>query len=150
MEESQEQQQPKRTLKDVFLAKRKAFSKEIYDSVQLLEDLRSLPKVQVTFFSLRQRVLEENHILMEHFIDKKKTFRERKGEEWIDASTKSQKFYNSTEKATIVDGRTALLKEAMELIEGQIAFYSDTIKTIDAVLFGLKTRIDMQKMLEGH
>lgn len=143
-------QSPKRTLKDVFLAKRKGFSKEIYDGVQLMENLRNLPTVQITFFSLRQRVLEENHVLMEHFIDKKKTFRERKGEEWVDASTKSQKFYNSTEKATIVDGRTALLKEAIELIEGQIAFYSDTIKTIDAVLFGLKTRIDMQKMLEGH
>ena len=149
MEESQSQA-PKRTLKEVFKAKRSSFSKEIYDGVQMLEDLRKLPQVQVTFFSLRQRVLEENHILIEHFIDKKKTFRERKGEEWVEASTKSQKFYNSTEKATIVDGRTALLKEAIELIEGQIAFYSDTIKTIDAVLFGLKTRIDMQKMLEGH
>jgi uncharacterized protein YlzI (FlbEa/FlbD family) len=140
----------KRTLAEVFRAKRESFSGEIYTAVKLIEDIRKIPEAQVTFLSMRQRLLEENHTLIEHFNNLKKTFRERKGEEWIEASTKHQRMYNSTEKSTIVDGKTAALKEKMECVEGQINFYADTIKTVDAVLFGLKTRIDVQKMLDGH
>ena len=49
-----------------------------------------------------------------------------------------------------MDGKTATIKEKLEQIENQIGFYSESIKTIDAVLFGIKTRIDVQKLLDGH
>ena len=104
----------------------------------------------MTFLSLRQRVLEENHTLIEHFTNLKKQYREKKGEEWIEASKSSQLRFNSNEKTTIVDGKTATIKEKLEQIENQIGFYSESIKTIDAVLFGIKTRIDVQKLLDGH
>jgi hypothetical protein len=58
--------------------------------------------------------------------------------------------YGANEKNTIVDGKTASLKEKIEQVENQITFYSDSIKTIDAVLFGIKTRLDVQKLLDGH
>lgn len=144
------EQPRKKSLADVFREKRESFSGEIYTGVKLLEDIRKIPEAQVIFLSMRQRLLEENHVLIEHFTNAKKTYRERKGEEWIEASTKHQRMYNSTEKNTIVDGKTAALKEKLEHLENQIAFYSDSIKTVDAVLFGLKTRIDVQKLLEGH
>ena len=41
-------------------------------------------------------------------------------------------------------------QEKLEQVENQIGFYSDSIKTIDAVLFGIKTRLDVQKLLDGH
>jgi hypothetical protein len=145
-----EETQQKRSLAEIFKAKRESFSGEIYEGVKLIEEIRKLPQAQVLFLSLRQRMLEENHVLIEHFTQYKKTYREKKGEEWIDASTKHQRLYNSTEKNTIVDGKTAGLKEKLEQLENQISFYSDSIKTIDAVLFGMKTRIDVQKLLDGH
>ena len=95
-------------------------------------------------------MLEENHTLIEHFTQLKKTYREKKGEEWVDASKNHQVRYNSNEKTTIVDGKTAAIKEKLEQVENQIGFYSDSIKTIDAVLFGIKTRLDVQKLLDGH
>ena len=49
-----------------------------------------------------------------------------------------------------MDGRTATIKEKLEQIENQIGFYSESIKTIDSVLFVIKTRIDVQKLLDGH
>jgi len=140
----------KKTLNEIFRAKRESFSEEIYKAVQLIEDLRKIPQAQVFFLSLRQRILEENHTLIEHFNNFKKVYREKKGEEWVDASTKHQRLYNSTEKNTIVDGKTAALKEKLDSIESQINFYSETIKTVDNIIFGLKTRIDVQKMLDGY
>ena len=109
-----------------------------------------MPEAQVTFLSLRQRLLEENHTLIEHFTQLKKSYREKKGEEWVEASKSHQVRFNSSEKNTIVDGRTATIKERLEQIENQIAFYSESIKTVDAVLFGVKTRLDVQKLLDGH
>lgn len=140
----------KRTLSEIFKEKRESFSSEIYTGIKLFENIKKIPEAQVTFLSLRQRMLEENHTLIEHFTLQKKIYRERKGEEWIDASKNNQIRYNSNEKTTIVDGKTATIKEKIEQLENQIAFYSESIKTIDAVLFGIKTRIDVQKLLDGY
>jgi hypothetical protein len=140
----------KRTIAEVFRDKRELFSGEIYTGIKLLESVRKIPEAQVTFLSLRQRMLEENHTLIEHFTQLKKNYREKKGEEWVDASKSHQVRYNSNEKNTIVDGKTASIKEKLEQVENQIGFYAESIKTIDAVLFGIKTRLDVQKLLDGH
>ena len=99
----EEQTPQKRTIAEVFREKRESFSGEIYIGIKLLENIRKIPEAQVTFLSLRQRMLEENHTLIEHFTQLKKTFREKKGEEWIDASKNHQIRYGSNEKNTIVD-----------------------------------------------
>lgn len=140
----------KRSLSDIFKERRESFSGEIYIGIKLLENIRKMAEVQVTFLSLRQRLLEENHTLIDNFTQLKKKFREKKGEEWVDVSKNHQTRYNSSEKNTIIDGKTAILKEQLEQIENQIGFYSESIKTVDAVLFGIKTRLDVEKLLEGH
>lgn len=137
----------RKSVAQVFKEKRESFSSEIYDGIKLLDNIKKMTTVQVIFLSLRQRLLEENHTLLEHFTRLKKTYRERKGDEWVDASKSMQVRYNSNEKATIVDGKTADIKEKLEQIENQISFYAESIKTVDAVLFGLKTRVDVEKLL---
>lgn len=139
--------QQRRSVADVFKEKRESYSAEIYDGIKLLDNIKKMTNVQVIFLSLRQRLLEENHTLLEHFTRLKKTYRERKGEEWVEASKSMQMRFNSNEKNTIVDGKTAEIKERLEQIENQIAFYAESIKTVDAVLFGLKTRVDVEKLL---
>ena len=94
-----------------------------------------------------ESALEENHTLIEHYNRYKKKYREQKGDEWEAVSRTSQLRYNSNEKTTIVDGKTSNIKETIEQIESQTQFYQDTIKTVDAALFGIKTRLDIEKML---
>ena len=143
----EDQSVEKKTLSDVFGAKRKAVSEEVQEGIGLMNNIKKLADSQVYFLSLRQRLLEENHTLIEHFTRYKKKYREQKGEEWESVSGTSQLRYNSNEKSTIVDGKTSTIKETIEQIESQIQFYQDTIKTVDAALFGMKTRIDIEKML---
>ena len=145
-----EDEKPKRTLAEVFRDKRESFSGEIQSGIKLLGNIRNIPEVQVTFLSMRQRLLEENHTLLEHFTQMKKKYREKKGEEWADASKIGQIRYQSTEKATIVDGKTAELREKLEQLENQIKFYSESIVTVDSVLWGIKDRIAAQKILDGN
>jgi len=137
----------KKTLSDVFGAKRRQVSEDVQEGIGLMNNIKKLADSQVYFLSLRQRLLEENHTLIEHFTRYKKKYREQKGDEWESVSKTSQLRYNSNEKNTIVDGKTSTIKETIEQIESQIQFYQDTIKTVDAALFGMKTRIDIEKML---
>ena len=144
------EEQPKRTVAEIFGMKREEFSSEIRTGIALLSNIRNIPEVQVTFLSMRQRLLEENHSLLEHFTQLKKKYRERKGEEWESASKIGQMRYTPTEKTTLVDGKTADIKEKLEEVEHQINFYSESIKTVDAVLFGIKDRIAAEKLLTGN
>jgi len=64
-----------------------------------------------------------------------------------DISTNLQTRYQYNEKTVIIDGKTAATKEAIDIIENQIAFFNDSIKTVDNVLFGIKTRVEIEKVL---
>ena len=55
--------------------------------------------------------------------------------------------YQGHEKKVIVEGKTTELQETIEVIENQISFMDGSIKTVDNVLFGLKTRLDLEKLL---
>jgi uncharacterized protein YlzI (FlbEa/FlbD family) len=145
-----EEETPKRTISEVFRERRENFSSEIYIGIKLLTQLTKIPEVQVTFLTMRQRLLEENHTLLENFTQLKKKYRVDKGEEWVNVSKATQVRYGPNEKTTIVDGKTAVLKEKLEQIENQINFYSESIKTVDSVLFGIKDRINAQKILDGN
>jgi hypothetical protein len=147
MEFEQQSPEVKKSLSDVFSAKRKAVSEEVQEGIGYMSNIKRLADAQVYFLSLRQRLLEENHTLIEHFNRYKKKYREQKGDEWEAVSRTSQLRYNSNEKTTIVDGKTSIIKETIDQIESQIQFYQDTIKTVDAALFGTKTRLDIEKML---
>lgn len=144
------EEKAKRTISEVFREKRLSLSEEIQVGIKLLRDIRQIPEVQVTFLSMRQRLLEENHTLLEHFTQKKKIFREKKGEDWVETSKIGQARYQANEKAIIVDGKTAQLQEILEQLKDQINFYSESIKTVDAVLYGIKDRIAAQKLLDGN
>lgn len=140
----------KRTIVDVFREKREIFSTEIQNGVKMLAQIENVPEVQIIFLSLRQRLLEENHTLLEHFTQIKKKYREKRSDELQIVSKIGNVRYQPTEKATLLDGKTSNIKERMEQLENQINFYSDSIKTVDSVLFGIKDRIAAQRLLDGH
>jgi hypothetical protein len=143
----QEELNPQKKLSEMFASKRKAVSEEVQEGISYMNNIKKLADSQVYFLSLRQRLLEENHTLIEHYTRYKKKYREQRGEEWETVSKTSQLRYNSNEKGTIVEGKTSNIKETLEQIESQVQFYQDTIKTVDAALFGMKTRIDIEKLL---
>ena len=140
----------KRTLEEIFREKRKIFFDEIKEGIGLLYDIKQLALAQVTFLSMRQRLLEENHTLLEYFTRYKKDLRDRRGEQMVETSKIGQARYQATEKTVIIDANTSALKERLERFENQINFYSDSIKTCDSVLFGIKDRIAAQKLLDGN
>lgn len=132
---------------DKYTRIRSEISKEIRENVEKMSSLKGLKEVQVSMLSLRQRLLEENHILMENLSAVQKKYRSARAKQMEDVSTNIQHRYQYNEKNVIIDGKTANIKEVVDTIENQISFFVDSIKTVDNVLFGIKTRVEIEKTL---
>lgn len=137
----------KKNITEKFADRRAEVSREIYSNIERLSNLKTLKEAQVNMLSLRQRLLEDNHTLLEHITVLRKKLREEKSGEMENISRNLQIRYQANEKNVVIEGRTAGTKEYLEIFENQSAFFSDSIKTIDNVIFGIKTRLDIEKTL---
>lgn len=130
-----------------FKDRRAEISKEIYENIEHLSNLKTLKTAQVNMLSLRQRLLEDNHTLLEHITLLRKKFREERATVMEDLSKNMQLRYQTNEKNVVIEGKTSSTKEYLEIFENQVAFFNDSIKTIDNIIFGIKTRLDIEKTL---
>ena len=137
----------KKSISDKFQSRRAEVSKEIYENIEKLSNLKTLKDAQVNMLSLRQRLLEDNHTLLEHITMLRKKLRDEKTEVMESVSKNLQLRYQSNEKTVVIDGKTSSTREYLEIFENQVAFFTDSIKTIDNVIFGIKTRLDIEKTL---
>lgn len=137
----------KSSISEKFKARRSEVSKEIYENIEHLSNLKTLKTAQVNMLSLRQRLLEDNHTLLEHITMLRKKLREEKAHVMEDISKNLQLRYQTNEKNLVIDGKTSATKEYLEIFENQVAFFNDSIKTIDNIIFGIKTRLDIEKTL---
>jgi hypothetical protein len=130
-----------------FQDRRLEVSKEIYQNIEKLSNLKTLKEAQVNMLSLRQRLLEDNHTLFEHLSTLRKKYRDDRAIEMENLSRNLQIRYQANEKTVVLDGRTSTIRETLELFENQVSFFTESIKTIDNIIFGIKTRIDIEKTL---
>ncbi|CAB4175543.1 hypothetical protein UFOVP972_242 [uncultured Caudovirales phage] len=130
-----------------FQDRRAEVSKEIYENIEKLSNLKTLKEAQVNMLSLRQRLLEDNHTLFEHITILRKKYRDDRSIEMENISKNLQIRYQANEKNIVIEGRTSPTKEALEIFENQVSFFTESIKTIDNVIFGIKTRLDIEKTL---
>lgn len=144
---SESKENTKDSIVKKFQARRDQVSREIYQNIENLSGLKTLKDAQVNMLSLRQRLLEDNHTLLEHISTLRKKFREEKAAEMENISRNLQLRYQSNEKNVVIEGRTASTKEYLEIFENQVLFFNESIKTIDNIIFGIKTRLDIEKTL---
>jgi hypothetical protein len=130
-----------------FQDRRAEVSKEIYENIEKLSNLKTLKAAQVNMLSLRQRLLEDNHTLLEHVTLLRKKYRDERSLEMENISRNLQIRYQANEKNVVIEGRTSTTKESLEIFENQITFFNESIKTIDNIIFGIKTRLDIEKTL---
>lgn len=130
-----------------FENRRSDVSKEIYSNIEKLSNLKTLKEAQVNMLSLRQRLLEDNHTILEHVTLLRKKYRDERSLEMENISRNLQIRYQANEKNIVIEGRTSSTKESLELLENQVSFFNESIKTIDNIIFGIKTRLDIEKTL---
>jgi len=122
-------------------------SQEIRECIEKMSSMTGLKEVQIKMLSLRQRLLEDNHILIENLSSVKRKYRNERAKQMESISTNLQHRYQYNEKTVLIDGATANIKEIVDTIENQISFFVDSIKTVDNVLYGIKTRVEIEKTI---
>lgn len=145
--EKKEPENTKERIAKQFESRRKEVSSSIYSNVEKLSSLKTLKDAQVNMLSLRQQLLEDNHTLLEHLTALRKRLREEKASEMENLSKNLSLRYQANEKNLVIDGKTSATREYLEMFENQVSFFTESIKTIDNVIFGIKTRLDIEKTL---
>lgn len=135
----------KEKIRSEFKKNRESISKEVYSNIELLANMKTLKEAQINLLSLRQRLLEDNHTLLEHLTILKRKMRKDRGVQLESLSKNLQLRYQANEKTVLIDSTTSDSKELMEIIENQIMFFKQTIEGVDSALFNIKTRIDIEK-----
>ena len=139
-------------LEKVLAKQRQDYNKDILENILKLKNIKSLNEVHINSLTLRQRLLEDSHILLDKLVNLRKEYKQFKGEAYDHITSNIQiKLKTREEKSAIIEGNENVneAKAKMEVLDNQILFYSESIKTMDQMLYGLKTRIDVEKMLGG-
>jgi hypothetical protein len=135
----------------IFAKERSEWSKKIQSLSVRMRNIREVAEVQIELLSDRQKVLEYKHSLAQALSKLNSEFRKRKKDQLVHHSEKSTANYKygANEKTTLIDGDLTELKARIDLVDDQISYMNETMKTIDHGLFGIKTRIELENHLLG-
>jgi hypothetical protein len=114
-----------------------------------MKNIKEVADVQVELYSNRQILLEMYSKLGQVMVKLNSKYRKDKAERLKFYSVSVQVKYGSNEKTPLIEGDLVELKERIDLVDGQISFFNETIKTIDFMLYGVKDRIRLQEFLNG-
>ncbi len=133
------------------------FEKErliVYNDIQkyilMIKNINQLSDLQVLALSMRQRLLEDSHYLMimhNSFTGKQ---REIRNVLFTEINNNLQmRTRNLTEKNIMVEGniRHINIKSIIDLFNEQISYYTDSIKTVDHILYGIKSRMSLEELM---
>ena len=144
---TEEELSPQEKMAARFEKERTKVSKEVYENIGYLTKLTTLGQAQVNMLSLRQRLLEDNHTRLDHITKLRKEYRKKRALALEQLSSNQQYRFQSKEKDALVDGKISETKQWLEMFENQVQFFNDTMRTVDNIIFGLKTRLDIEKTI---
>lgn len=133
-----------------FKRSRAEFNDKIIASIHDMRDTHKLVDVKVQMLSTRQRLLEDSHTLLDTLTDLRKKYRIQKGKAYDNIVNNIQLRMKTTgEKEAIVEGTSEIaeLRNKIEILENQTQYYSESIRTVDGILYGIRTRLEIEKML---
>ena len=134
----------------VFRSNRDLNNKKILESIMNMRHTTELIGVQVEMLSMRQRMLEDSHILLDKLIELRKQYRIMKGTAYDNIVNNIQLRMKTTgEKEAIVEGsrEIAEIRNKIDILDGQTGYYNESIRTVDDILYGIKTRLEIEKLL---
>jgi len=125
-------------------------NKEIFSFAHRLQDLKNLVFLQSEIFTLRQKLLEDNHILLDKLNILNAQLVASKKEATENMNRNVQIRYNSADERNIVMMGMDKLKEMnqkIELLINHTIFLKDTMTKLDDMKFAIRNTIDINALL---
>jgi hypothetical protein len=114
-----------------------------------MKNIRELSDVQVELFSSRQILLEYVAKLGQVMTKLNSRYRKDRGDKLRHYSENSQVKYGANEKTPLIEGDLTELKERIDVVDIQVSFINETIKSVDHMLYGIRQRILLEEYLRS-
>lgn len=146
------EQQPNVEKKDFdkkFGEERSEWTEKIRSLSIRMKNIRELAEVQVDLYSSRQIIVEYIAKLGQVMTKLNARYRKDKSDRLKHYSENSQVKYGANEKNPLIEGDLTDLKERIEIVETQLSFLNETMKTVDFMIYGVRSRISLEEYMRG-
>lgn len=126
-----------------FTEERKDWNDKMFDVINFIKDTKKLTEAQVIQLSYRQMCMDkltEYRILCDKRQENYDKLIQKRNAEYENASAVK---LSAVDKKVYLAGDYASLNRQIKLISRQIAYFEETIKTLDNLGFAIKNRIEI-------
>lgn len=150
VEVSENEKTEKQNLESRFSSERLSWSAKINEMSAKLKKTLDVAELMANIYTERQRALEYYHYLISLLIKINKSYRKQYSEKYEFYSYKSQKrFPNESTKNNQIQTELGEILEKREVIDNHAKFIDGTIRSIDQLIYGMKSRIDIEQIVRG-
>ena len=148
--ETGEEKTEKKSLEERFSGERLSWSAKLQEMSGKLRKALDVAELMTEIYTERQRALEYYHYLISLLIKINKKYKKDYAERHEYYTYKSQqRFTNEPTKNARIQADLEVILEKREMLDNHAKFMDGTIKTIDNLIFGMKTRIDIEQIARG-
>ena len=132
-----------------FSTERSEWTERIRELSIRMRNIREIAEVQVELYSDRQKLLEYAYKLGQILTKLNAKFRSDRRTKMVYYSEEHNTRYGANEKTALIDGDLSEIKRKIDVVDNQMTFLNETVKTVDHFLFGIKSRIQLETFMRG-
>ena len=138
------------TMEVRFSKERLEWTEKIKNMSTMMKRLPDVAELMTTLYTERQRAVEYYHYLLSLLSKINKTYRKQFSEKYDFYTYKTQKrFPNERVKEIQIMADLAPTVSLREQIENHSKFIDKTVGTMDNIIFGIKSRVEIEQILRG-
>ena len=138
------------SLETKFSKERLEWTEKISDMSKKMKDIHKIPDLMLDIYTERQRCVEYYHYLISILINLNREYRKRYAERYEFWTHKSQiRYPNETTKNNKILTELSDITTKREAVENHSKFTSETKSSIDAIIYAVKNRVDIEKISRG-
>lgn len=134
---------------DTFNRERAEWTERIRELSIRMKNIREIAEVQVDLYSDRQKLLEYAYKLGQIVSRQNAKYRSDRRAKMVYYSEEHNVRYGSNEKTSLIEGDLSDLKKKIDIVDNHVSFVNETIKTVDHMLYGIKSRISLEEFMRG-
>ena len=145
------------SLEEEFAKRREYWITWINEMSSCLKHMDKLTDLQVEVYSRRQEAVENYHLMSNIMAKRVKSYKERYAAIYnslrpLKVSPGSTTFMYGTERALNdqIESQLSSDKYIIDLLESQMGYMEETIKTIDGIIYSINNRIKIEEIKIGR
>ena len=141
--------EPQSEFESQFVNERSEWTERVRELSIRMRNIREIAEVQVELYSDRQKLLEYAYKLGQILTKLNGKYRADKRAKMIYYSEEHNTRYGANEKTSLIDGDLAEIKRKIDMVDNHMSFMNETTKTVDHMLYGIKSRISLEEFMRG-